>query len=178
MRRATVWPMTSPTRHVPGLEIGSHASHLYGGIVAYWVAENATGTRTEPKTRRVNLSSKKLTCYGRTSSELAEDTDVEDIIGRTFTNALSWYMDVAFLTGGPFEQLVLGPYLRARFGIRYVIDLRDPWALDLRPPSKLLKRKFYCYVQGILEPMVLRGASQVICANSQFTRMYRGQTLH
>ena len=34
--RATVWPMASNTRKVPGVEIGDHSSNLFGGMVGYW----------------------------------------------------------------------------------------------------------------------------------------------
>ncbi|MEY3022764.1 MAG: hypothetical protein RIS86_1962 [Planctomycetota bacterium] len=38
--------------------------------------------------------------------------------------------DVALITLSPFELAAIGPSLRSETGTPYVLDLRDPWALD------------------------------------------------
>ena len=93
-------PMKHKVKNIPGFSIGDHSSNLYGGVVAYWLAEGATGTRTAPKTRQVKLSAEKLAAYMRSSNELIadadnSDTELADIMGK----AVGWFLDYAFLTG-------------------------------------------------------------------------------
>ena len=57
-------------------------------------------TGAEAKFRQMTLTANKLTCYGVTSNELLDDgLKIEETIGKTFTGALSWYLDRDFLKG-------------------------------------------------------------------------------
>jgi HK97 family phage major capsid protein len=100
MPRCYVQPMVSNTIKIPAMEIGSHASSLFGGFTASYVAETGTISEADPKTRSMELNCKKLTGLIRFSSELAADipggeSQVINICGK----GLSWYRDRAFLKG-------------------------------------------------------------------------------
>ncbi len=98
--RATVHPMVSKTKKIPATTIGDHSSNLFGGVTASWTAEEGTMTGAEPKFRQMELTANKLTCFGITSNELGDDgLNVEESISKTFTGALSWFLDRDFLKG-------------------------------------------------------------------------------
>lgn len=51
-------------------------------------------------------------------------------------------IDLAYITGGPFSAMLLGPYLLIKHKIKYVLDFRDEWTnnptrLDSTYPSRL-----------------------------------------
>jgi len=100
MPRAFVQPMRSDETKIPAMDIGSHASNLYGGFTASYVSETGTITEQNPKTRQMTLSAKKLTGLLRFSAELVADVpggegQIINICGK----GLSWYRDKAFLKG-------------------------------------------------------------------------------
>jgi glycosyltransferase involved in cell wall biosynthesis len=83
---------------------------------------------------------------------------------------------VAYLTGGPFYPLILGPLLNLRFGIPYVVDLRDPWKLARRSsPMRRIKPRLGGLLTNILEPIVVRNASRVICVTEPMREEYRAE---
>ena len=71
--RARIFPMSSDSKKIPAVEIGSHDSHLYGGLIGYWGSEGGALTDSAVKFRQVELNAKKLYCYGYSSSEWSED---------------------------------------------------------------------------------------------------------
>lgn len=98
--RALVQPMSSNEMKLPGMEIGSHASSLYGGFTASYKPEAGTLTEANPRARQMVLKCKKLTGFLRFSNELMADApngeqQLLDICGK----GLSWYRDKAFLKG-------------------------------------------------------------------------------
>jgi len=115
LRRARVEPMRSDTKRISAVEIGSHASHLYGGVVAYWTSEGGAMTEASPKFRAMQLVAKKVTILLLFSSEWAEDAaDGQNGLARLAGGALGWYRDRAFLTGSGAGQplgILNGPCL-------------------------------------------------------------------
>jgi len=98
--RARIFPMSSGSRKIPTTAIGSHSSHLFGGLVATWSAESATLPDNAPKFRSMELNASKLKCYTTTSNEWLDDgLNAEQVISETFSSGLSWHLDRAFLTG-------------------------------------------------------------------------------
>ena len=98
--RAQVWPMAHEERKVPGWDASDHSSNLYGGLRAYWEGEASTLTETEPKTRQIKLSAKKLTILASSSNELlADGLDFENQLGMAISKAMGWYLDYKFLNG-------------------------------------------------------------------------------
>lgn len=103
--RATVYPMLSATRNVPGFDGGDHTSGLFGGFTGTWLAESGTATEVDAKIRRIVLNAKKLACYTRVSNELiADGLNFEQTLGSALTQAIGWYLDFAFLQGSGAGQ--------------------------------------------------------------------------
>jgi len=98
--RCTVAPMQTNEKHLPGMEIGSHASSLYGGFTASYETEGASLSEANPKVRDMILKAKKLTGFLKFSNELLADlSDSGEEITRICGQGLAWYRDRAFLKG-------------------------------------------------------------------------------
>lgn len=99
--RCQTYAMRSKTKLIPAVQISSHASSLFGGVVAYWTDEGNTTTKTKPSFRMVQLSAKKMMMLVEASNELIADSDpsYDQILGGMLTRALGWYLDDAYLNG-------------------------------------------------------------------------------
>jgi HK97 family phage major capsid protein len=98
--RATVIPMSSLRVPIPMIDDTSHASSILGGVVGYWTPESGTLTESQASFGRVTLDAKKLTAYAEVPNELLMDAPAfEGFFSGTFPKAISWFEDVAFLTG-------------------------------------------------------------------------------
>jgi HK97 family phage major capsid protein len=83
----------------------SHASSVFGGIVAYWTEEAASITESQASFGRVVLDAKKLTAFASVPNELLADaTAFGAFFDTVFPRALAWYEDVAFMTGDGVGQ--------------------------------------------------------------------------
>ena len=71
--RATVWPMESATRKVPGWDGNDQSSTLFGGFAMEFLAEEGTGNKQTGKLRTIMLSAKKGAIFVDISNELKED---------------------------------------------------------------------------------------------------------
>ena len=98
---ATSIPMTRDTINIPRVVDTTHASSVFGGIVAYWIEEAGAKTRTEPAFGQIKLIPKKLTGYTYASDELLADSAIalEALLIQQFGSAIGWYEDLAFLRG-------------------------------------------------------------------------------
>lgn len=83
------------------------------------------------------MDPKDATLLARTASarilrapRLGEETWTDALLRQTIAAIGEERPDLLLLTLSPFEHAAIGPAIRARFGIPYVLDLRDPWALD------------------------------------------------
>jgi HK97 family phage major capsid protein len=99
--RAQTYGMTSKTKLIPGVQISSHASSLFGGIVAYWTDEGDTTIKTKPTFRMMQLTAKKLMMLVEASNELIADSvpSYDQVLGGMLTKALGWYLDDAYING-------------------------------------------------------------------------------
>jgi HK97 family phage major capsid protein len=98
--RATVIPMSSLRVPIPMIDDTSHQSSILGGVVGYWTEEAAGLTESQASFGRVVLDAKKLTAYAEVPNELLMDAPAfEGFFSGTFPKAISWFEDVAFLTG-------------------------------------------------------------------------------
>lgn len=81
---------------------------------------------------------------------------------------------IVYLTGGPFYSLAAGPLIKFLFRLPYVVDLRDPWKLaQPRQHLKGIKAWFGRFLIGIIEPIVIRFASKVICVSEPMREEYQ-----
>jgi HK97 family phage major capsid protein len=99
--RARVIPMESLRVPFPAVDDTSHASSVFGGIVAYWTEEGADLTATNPKFGRIVLEAKKLTAYTEVPNELVADSvsSFQAYLDDLFPEALAFYEDVGFFQG-------------------------------------------------------------------------------
>lgn len=99
--RATVYPMSSSRLIVPAVDVTSNASTVFGGVTAAWTEEGANIAESEAKFSRVVLDAKKLTARSDVPNELLQDDfgALDVMLSRGFSQAISWFEDVAFLTG-------------------------------------------------------------------------------
>ncbi len=103
---ATVIPMRSDTMNIPKIVDTSHASHLFGGVVAHWTEEAGSKTETDPAFGQAKLITHKLTGYTYASDELLADSAIglEVLLTKLFGGAIAWYEDLAFLRGNGVGQ--------------------------------------------------------------------------
>ena len=100
--RARVIPMGGATVKIPAILDTSHATSVFGGVQASWVAEAGDlSTVREPTFRQVVLTARKLTGYTRASNELIQDSAIslEAIINDLFPQAIAYFEDDAFING-------------------------------------------------------------------------------
>lgn len=82
--------------------------------------------------------------------------------------------DLLFATGDPFFPLLVAPFAKRRYGIDYIIDLRDPWKLAvIDNPIKGIKGKIFKPLNNFLEPRVLKKASKIIVVSEKMAQDYR-----
>jgi HK97 family phage major capsid protein len=99
--RATVLPMTTDSLKIPYVNDTSHASSVYGGVIAYWTAEAAAKTASKPTFGQLELTPHKLAGLTYASNELLADSAIalEPMIRRMFGTAWGYYEDDAFING-------------------------------------------------------------------------------
>ena len=100
--RARVIPMGSNIVKIPAIRDTSHATSVFGGVQASWLAEAAdTSTQRQPAFSQVQLIAKKLTGYTVASNELLTDSPIslEAIINELFPQAIAYFEDDAFFNG-------------------------------------------------------------------------------
>lgn len=99
--RAFVMPMTGQTMRIPAINETSRASSLFGGVIAYWLAESGAVTESNPAFRQIQFIARKLTGYTTTSNELLADNAVmlESLLIRLFGIALAYYEDESYIQG-------------------------------------------------------------------------------
>lgn len=79
-----------------------------------------------------------------------------------------------YVTGNPFIPLIVAPVVKFFYGLNYIVDLRDPWKLAL-PIQTIRGVKTRCIraLNNILEPLVIKHASKIICVSDQMCEEYR-----
>ena len=104
--RATVIPMPSGNTKIPFLRDTTHASSVYGGVIAYWTEESGSITASEPTFAQVALVARKLAAYTSVTNELLADNAVglAALLGRIFPEAIAWFEDDAFINGNGAGQ--------------------------------------------------------------------------
>lgn len=143
---ATVIPMDSLRVPLPSIDDTSHASNVFGGVSASWTAEGAALSTSAPKFSRLVLIANKLTAFTQIPNELLQDSNTPmDVWFRTFfPMAMSFFADVAFLTGDGVDEpegilncpgaVTVDPATTAKIALTDIISM----FVRLWPPS--LKR--------------------------------------
>ena len=104
--RATVVPMESSRVQFPAIDVSSHASSLYGGMIAYWGEESAALTDANPKFGRVDLDARYLTGLSVVPNQLLQDSPISfsALIERLWPKVLAFEEDYAFIGGSGTDQ--------------------------------------------------------------------------
>jgi len=99
--RATVWPMESATRKVPGWDASDRTGgQLFGGFALEFLAEEGTGNKQTGKLRVIVLNARKGAIFVDVSNELREDGQgFEAQLDRAMRLSVGYGMDKAFISG-------------------------------------------------------------------------------
>lgn len=97
---ATVINMSTKAVDVPYVDVSSHASSLFGGMIWYWTEESGTILSTEAKFGKVRLEANKLTGGARIPNELLADVPaLGSFLDSKLPQGLAWFEDDAFIRG-------------------------------------------------------------------------------
>ena len=94
-------PIATDSLKIPTIVDTSHATSVFGGVVAYWTAERGTKEPTKPAFGQIELVPKKLCGLTYTSNELLMDSAIalEPLIKRMFGSSMGYFKDDAFING-------------------------------------------------------------------------------
>jgi HK97 family phage major capsid protein len=119
-----------------GIDETTRASSLFGGVIAYWIAEAAAITGSRPKFREVDLKLKKVAalCYA-TDEQLEDTVNLAAWLGRQVPNALRFFAEDAIFEGdgvgkplGIMNSPCLISVLRATASAIAFADIVAMWA--------------------------------------------------
>lgn len=99
--RCRVFPMTSESKSLAGIEAGGSATYgPYGTWEPAWVAEGGTIPASTPTVRKVVVTARKLGLYISVSNELlADGLSLGEQLGKSIRKALAWALDSAIAQG-------------------------------------------------------------------------------
>jgi len=149
-------PVATDSLKIPTIVDTSHATSVFGGVVAYWTAERGTKEATKPAFGQLELTPHKLAGLTYTSNELLTDSAIalEPLIKRMFGSAWGYFEDDAFLNGtgagqpmGILNCAALKAVFRNTVNRVFFEDLREMFACML-PAS-------HPYAIWVLNPGVL-----------------------
>ncbi|MET0272347.1 MAG: glycosyltransferase [Phenylobacterium sp.] len=86
-------------------------------------------------------------------------------------------VDVCFITGSPYYQMVLSGEIARRFGVPVVLDFQDPWVSAWGAAQPRLSKSGLSHALAVaLEPTALRGATHITTVseiqNAQLRQRY------
>ncbi|HUT94632.1 MAG TPA: phage major capsid protein [Thermoguttaceae bacterium] len=111
---ASIEPMSGDTKTIP---------RRTGGLTAYFVGENSSGTQSDPAWDQVNLVARKLMTLTKTSTELGEDAviNIGDKIANEAAYAFAYKEDLCGFLGDGSQTyggiVGVGPRLTNLFGV-------------------------------------------------------------
>ncbi len=105
-QRAQFVPMATNTIGFPAINVSSHASSLFGGIVLYRPGEAEQKDESKPIYAKIQLTLHKLVGLLYASDELLEDSPIslEPLFTRLFGEAIAWQEDHDFMWGTCVNQ--------------------------------------------------------------------------
>ena len=171
---AMIIPMASDSIAIPRIVDTTHASSIFGGVVAYWTEEAGTvgGGGTDPAWGQVKLIAKKLTGYTYVSNELLADNAVglEAVLMRMFAEALGYYEDTAFISGDgvgkPLGILKSGALLSVNRSAASTIAIADVANIYKRMLPSSMSRAVWFGNPGIMGQLIALGSTYLTWLNS------------
>lgn len=101
-QRCLAIPMSSNLVNIPTVDVTSHATTVFGGVVIYHAGEADEYTKSKPKFGRVSLAlDKKLIGLCYVTNEMLEDSPIsmEPLLGKMFTDAIAFQRDEDIING-------------------------------------------------------------------------------
>lgn len=135
-------PIKTDSVKIPYVNDTTHASTVFGGVLAYWTAEAASKDASKPTFGQMELTPHKLAGITYTSNELLADSAIalEPLIKRMFGSAWGYYEDDAFINGTGVGQPLgilncncLKTVFRNTVNRVFFEDLREMYACMLGP---------------------------------------------
>ena len=98
---ATRIPMASTSIKVPYVKTTSHASTLFGGILMYWLAEEAEIAASKPALGQIELNLHDLCGIWYATNSILEDSPIslEPLLNGMFAQALAFRMNEVMIRG-------------------------------------------------------------------------------
>ncbi|WP_443938104.1 glycosyltransferase [Pedobacter sp. MW01-1-1] len=82
--------------------------------------------------------------------------------------------DLIYFSTTQFPVLILGAYWKKKFGIRYVIDMQDPWHSDYyqdKPKNERPKKYWFSYrLNKFLEPIAMKKVDGLISVSDAYIK--------
>ncbi len=162
---ATAFPMSSDTQDIPKINDTSHASSLYGGMIAYWKGEQAELAETDPTFGNVKMIAKTLTGYTYASNQLLADNGVglAALLPRMFGGTIGWFEDSAFISGNgvgkPLGIRNSGALLSVNRSAASTVAIADLASIMGRVLPQSLGRGIWIANQGVLKQLVALGST-------------------
>jgi len=100
--RARFIPITDgDSIKIPAIQESSRATDLFGGVLAYWQDEGATGTESKPSISSVTLSMNKLIAITSVTSELLEDSGpaLEQVLPSLMSMSIGFQLEEVYING-------------------------------------------------------------------------------
>jgi len=99
--RATIVPMSTPKISFPAVDDTTHATTVFGGILAYWKSEEAQLTSSKPAFKEVALEVHKLTAMAYLSGEMLDWSPISmaNWLPNKLAQAIAYKEDDGFING-------------------------------------------------------------------------------
>ncbi|HUT68669.1 MAG TPA: phage major capsid protein [Dehalococcoidales bacterium] len=162
---ATVIPMRSDTLDIPKVVDTSHASSLFGGVVAYRTEEKGTLTPKEPTFGSIKLIATTLTGYTYASNQLLADNAVglAALLTKMFGGAIGWYEDNDFINGNgvgkPLGILNSGALLAVNRSAASTVAIADLASIISRVLPQSLGRGIWLANSTVLSQLMALGST-------------------
>ncbi len=94
-------PMQTNTIEFPSIDVTSHATSLFGGIIIYRTAEGFQKTKSKPKFGQLRLTLNGLTGLVEVTNQLLEDSpiSIEPLVNEKFSQAIVHKQEDDFING-------------------------------------------------------------------------------
>jgi len=182
--RATVWPMESASRKIPGWDATNQTGgSLFGGFAMEFLAEEGEGTKQTGKLRAILLSAKKGAIFVDISNELREDGQgFEAQLDRAMRTSIGYGLDKYFINGvgggqplglrndpakisipksaGQMKDTIVFENLTAMFARMYPAGReRGIWLANNNTIPQLLTLSIAVGLAGSVVPVMTKGAN-------------------
>ncbi|MBF0571954.1 MAG: hypothetical protein HQL12_08820 [Candidatus Omnitrophica bacterium] len=80
--------------------------------------------------------------------------------------------DAVLVSGPPFYASLAGFYLKKKYKVPFIFDMRDPWALSSYAKPETIQNHFDRFIVSFIEPKIIFCADVVLCASPFAVKKY------